>query len=179
MTDDDAADVEWLLDAGAPISSPAVQASLGNTDAIVMRSPCPACDDPNGIVTETGGQDVVRCSACGAYCYSRPKSESGKPQRSVRSRPNLKPSTRAKVLAAHGHRCVFCGRVAGDVILHVDHLIPRQVAVDNGFDMTLINSVLNLAPGCEECNLGKGDDLDAASITLVYLLLVAKARSAS
>ena len=44
--------------------------------------------------------------------------------------------------------CQYCGRRTPDVILHVDHIIPR---VDGGGD-----EIDNLTTSCEDCNLGKG-----------------------
>lgn len=45
--------------------------------------------------------------------------------------------------------CQYCGAVAPDVILHVDHIEP--VAKGGG------NDILNLITSCQNCNLGKSD----------------------
>ena len=65
---------------------------------IQMRTPCARCEHSTGFVEDRNGQDVVYCSNCGTYQYCRPKSESGRGVRSLRSRPDIKPSQRARVL---------------------------------------------------------------------------------
>ena len=58
---------------------------------------------------------------------------------------------RFQVLSRCEFRCVYCGGLAGDVVLVIDHLIP----VSKGGD----NDESNLVAACEDCNQGKSDDL--------------------
>lgn len=44
--------------------------------------------------------------------------------------------------------CQYCGRMAPDVILEVDHIVPVAEGGDNG--------LLNLITACRDCNRGKG-----------------------
>lgn len=71
-----------------------------------------------------------------------------------------KPSLRWQVLHRDGHRCVACGRRGGDddVVLHVDHIVPRSKGGKDTLD--------NLQTLCSLCNLGKGnrDDTDLRRI---------------
>jgi 5-methylcytosine-specific restriction endonuclease McrA len=64
----------------------------------------------------------------------------------IRSR--LKPKTKFEVLQRDGFCCVYCGRKAPDVQLHVDHVVP----VSGGGS----NDLKNLVAACAECNVGKG-----------------------
>jgi hypothetical protein len=70
--------------------------------------------------------------------------------RTYRARDPLPAQLRFRILQRDGFRCRYCGRPgsAPDVVLHVDHVVPRAAggATDEG----------NLLTACEECNLGKG-----------------------
>jgi hypothetical protein len=55
---------------------------------------------------------------------------------------------RLHVLSRDGFRCRYCGARAGDVILHVDHIVSR--ALGGSRDMS------NLVAACEACNRAKG-----------------------
>lgn len=137
------------------------------SSVIEMREPC-TCGVLEGYVVATGGQDVVRCAACDAYRYCRPRSESGKPQRSVRSRPNIKPSVRYRVLEQFGHACASCGASGG--VLHVGHLIPVDAWQRWGEEVGMAEEELwadeNLCALCEECNLGMGNTLTSVRLML-------------
>lgn len=58
---------------------------------------------------------------------------------------------RFAVLRRDGFACRYCGAKAPDVVLHVDHVVPRSAggSDDEG----------NLVSACASCNLGKGDVL--------------------
>ncbi|OGL29634.1 hypothetical protein A3E76_06285 [Candidatus Saccharibacteria bacterium RIFCSPHIGHO2_12_FULL_44_22] len=63
-------------------------------------------------------------------------------------------SLRVKVLSRDKFRCVFCGKSpAIDVgtILHIDHIKPFSKGGENTLD--------NLQTLCQDCNLGKSDNL--------------------
>ena len=130
-----------------------------------MREPCRWClkdGYPNlgGYIREANGQDVVRCTRCDRQCYNAPKSETGKPQRNIKSRPDITPSQRAKILERDNHQCLLCGRSPrrDPVILHIGHIL----SVDEGkkLDPPATDEKLyaddNLFACCEECNLGRG-----------------------
>jgi len=42
-------------------------------ERISMRQACPRCSSGIGVVEKKSGQEVVRCSTCGAFVYNRPK----------------------------------------------------------------------------------------------------------
>lgn len=117
-------------------------------------------------------QDVVRCANCDRHCYNAPRIELGLAPVTLASRPDISPSRRYRILDAHGHACVSCHRT--DVDLQIDHLISREDADRLGFLDELIESDLNLAPMCAECNSGKRVT-GSASIRLMYRCLVVAA----
>jgi HNH endonuclease len=61
----------------------------------------------------------------------------------------ISPRTRYEVLLRDRFTCGYCGRCAPDVVLHVDHVIPR--AAGGG------DQASNLVTACESCNGGKSD----------------------
>lgn len=141
-----------------------------------MRKPCVECGYTVGAVLPTNGQDVVRCARCNTYAYNQPRTESGRAVRSTRSNADIRPKVKARVLAAHGHQCISCGRSPAihGVVLDIDHLIPLALAERHGMLDDLIRSEMNMAPMCAECNRGKQDDVDGLSIQLMYRVLQLK-----
>lgn len=119
-----------------------------------MREPCRKCTNQRGLRVDRGGQACIYCAVCGQFAYNAPKSETGEPQRSVRTRPDIKPSQRRRIFDRDGSRCVFCN--TDDTKLHVGHLL----SVDDGHRLGVPDNELfsdeNLAVMCEECNLGFG-----------------------
>lgn len=63
-------------------------------------------------------------------------------------RKPLSKTLRFEVFKRDGFTCQYCGRMAPDVILEVDHINP----VANGGE----NDILNLTTSCRDCNRGKG-----------------------
>lgn len=63
----------------------------------------------------------------------------------------LSKKTRFEVFKRDKFTCQYCGRMAPDVILEVDHIKP----VAKGGD----NDILNLITSCRDCNRGKGKNL--------------------
>lgn len=53
------------------------------------------------------------------------------------------------ILAKYNFTCIYCGRKAPDVELHVDHLVPKS---KNGS-----NKKENFVVACKDCNQGKSD----------------------
>ena len=137
-----------------------------------MRANCKACGCPHGTVTERNGQDVVRCAECDTYAYCAPRVETGREVRTVRTRPDIKPSTKARILERDGHACVSCHTTSAP--LHVGHLL----SVDDGRKLGATDEELfhddNLASVCSECNLGLG--ARSVSLRLVYRILQARIR---
>lgn len=138
--------------------------------SIPMRAPCGACGSKDGYVTETNGQDVVRCLYCNQWAYNQPKSESGKPQRSVRTRPEIKPSTKARIIERDNGTCVLCH--SSDKPLHIGHLLSVHDGKIQGISEDELYDDENLAAMCEECNLG----LSERSISLRLLVQILRAR---
>jgi hypothetical protein len=118
------------------------------------------------------------CLGCEMFLGWVPKSELGIERRSLTSRQGIKPKVRALIFDRFGNACMTCGRMAPDVQLQVDHIIPVELAKRFGLYDDLIESDLNLAPMCEECNSGKSDDVfSARSIRLMHRCLrIAEAR---
>lgn len=61
-------------------------------------------------------------------------------------------SKRFRVLSRCNFGCHYCGRRAGDVVLEIDHVIPKS---RGGTD-----DESNLVAACEDCNRGKGADVE-------------------
>lgn len=137
--------------------------------------PC-RCGHDTFNITPTGPSLVARCERCSTFQRNVPRAEVGLAPKTVRS-SGIKPKVRARVLDRFGHACMSCGRMPPEVALHVDHIIPRELAKRYGLYDELIEDELNLAPQCVECNLGKSDAIfSARSIRLMLRCLrVAKA----
>jgi 5-methylcytosine-specific restriction endonuclease McrA len=58
---------------------------------------------------------------------------------------------RFQILHRDNFTCVYCGRKAPNVILHVDHVVPKSKSGKSTAD--------NLVTACLECNIGKSDTL--------------------
>lgn len=63
-------------------------------------------------------------------------------------RKPLTKKLRFEVFKRDNFTCQYCGRMAPDVILEVDHVVP----VAEGGN----NDILNLVTSCKDCNRGKG-----------------------
>lgn len=63
-------------------------------------------------------------------------------------RKNLGKKTRFEVFKRDKFTCQYCGRMAPDVILEVDHIKP---VAEGG-----TNKMINLITSCRDCNRGKG-----------------------
>jgi hypothetical protein len=132
-----------------------------------------ACAHPLVTQDRRGPHTGEWCVDCGEWLRWVPKSELGEATRSVTSRPGIKPKVRARVLDRFGHTCMSCGAAPPAVMLQVDHIIPVDLAKQYGVYDELIEDDLNLAPFCEECNLGKGSTVfTARSIRLMHRCLV-------
>lgn len=64
------------------------------------------------------------------------------------ARKPLSKKLRFEVFKRDSFTCQYCGVVAPDVILHVDHICPVSAGGDN--------DITNLITSCQECNSGKG-----------------------
>lgn len=139
-----------------------------------MREPCPDCGSTEGVRVDRAGQACILCAVCDRWVYNAPKAETGEPQRSVRSRPEIKSSQRSRLLARDGFCCVCCGRHGPEFNLHIGHFL----SVDDGRKVGATDEELwddeNLAVMCEECNLGMG----RATFSLRLMHLVLRARIA-
>lgn len=63
-------------------------------------------------------------------------------------RISITKKTRFEVFKRDGFTCQYCGRMAPDVVLEIDHINP----INNGGT----NDILNLVTSCFDCNRGKG-----------------------
>jgi hypothetical protein len=64
--------------------------------------------------------------------------------------------TRFLVLERDNFTCQYCGRKAPEVILEIDHIIPKNY---NGTD-----DIDNLITACRDCNYGKFDSIKMAKV---------------
>jgi 5-methylcytosine-specific restriction endonuclease McrA len=137
-----------------------------------MREPCRACDCPEGVLTTKGGQDVVRCADCRAYCYCAPRTETGREPRSLRTRPDIRPGRRSRILMLDNSTCVLCHR--DDLPLDIGHLISVHDGRELGLTDAQLNSDENLAAMCSPCNSGVGRE----TLPLRLVVAVLRARTA-
>lgn len=63
-------------------------------------------------------------------------------------RKPISKTLRFEVFKRDSFTCQYCGRMAPDVVLEIDHINP----VANGGD----NDIMNLVTSCRDCNRGKG-----------------------
>lgn len=63
-------------------------------------------------------------------------------------RKNLPKKIRFEVFKRDSFTCQYCGRMAPDVVLEVDHIVP---VAEGG-----TNDIMNLITSCHDCNSGKG-----------------------
>lgn len=141
------------------------------TATITMRRSC-ICGALTGRVEERNGQDCVFCGECGRYQYNAPRTETGREQRSLRSRPSIPPSKRARILERDNYTCVLCHHV--DVPLSVGHLISVESGQDLGLADVDLYDDENLAAMCAECNSGQSK----TPVSLRFLAYVLQARLA-
>ena len=69
----------------------------------------------------------------------------------AQKRKTISKKLRFEVFKRDNFTCQYCGRMAPDIVLEVDHINP----VKNGGD----NNILNLITSCFDCNRGKGKRL--------------------
>lgn len=65
-----------------------------------------------------------------------------------KKRKPISKSKRFEVFKRDNFTCQYCGRMAPDVVLEVDHIKPVAEGGNNG--------LLNLITSCRDCNRGKG-----------------------
>lgn len=135
-----------------------------------MREPCKNCGAEEGRIETRSGQDCVFCIKCGRHAYNAPRSETGRAVRSLRTRPDIKPSQRSRIIDRDGGRCVVCHHA--DRPIDIAHL----VSVDDGERLGMTEVELyddeNLVAMCAPCNSGYG----AVSVNPRIVLLLVRAR---
>lgn len=119
----------------------------------LLRRPCSRCGADEGLITTVNGQDTVRCAQCKTFLYNAPRVETGREQRSVSTRPEIKPKQRARILDRDNAACVVCGSTVG---LHIGHILSVEEGRAQGADDLELFDDENLAVMCAECNLGWG-----------------------
>lgn len=141
------------------------------TASLDMRRPC-LCGGSLGRIEERNGQDCVYCLDCGAYQYNAPRTETGREQRSLRSRPAIAPSKRARILERDNYTCVLCGKASSAAHLSIGHLISVESGQQFGLSDADLYDDENLAAMCAECNAG----LSKTPVSLRFLVRALQAR---
>lgn len=139
-------------------------------DEIELRSRCTCGSTRGRVLWDRSGQDVVRCSACDEFAYNAPRVETGRPRRSVRTRPDISPGQRARILERAGGACELCHH--RDRPLHVGHLLSVEDGLVLAVPKWLLRDDENLAAICAEENLGQGRR--SAKVLLLAALLRAR-----
>ena len=80
--------------------------------------------------------------------YFKP-SEGKRLQRSNGGVNGVSHSRRFKILERDGFTCRYCGRKPPEVVLEVDHIVPKSKKGTG--------SLKNLITSCRDCNVGKSD----------------------
>jgi 5-methylcytosine-specific restriction endonuclease McrA len=123
-------------------------------DHIIRNGGCKRCKSTTGRIETKSGQDCVYCTECGAFQYNAPRTETGREVRSLRTRPDISPSQRTRILDRDGGTCILCH--SSDRPLDIGHLI----SVDDGNKIGLTEAQIyhddNLAAMCAPCNSGYG-----------------------
>jgi 5-methylcytosine-specific restriction endonuclease McrA len=119
---------------------------------MTMREPCKYCNHPEGRIEIRNGQDCVFCLKCGKHNYNAPKTETGRDVRSLRTRPDVKPNQRARILDRDAGQCIICHTT--DRQLDLGHLVSVVDAKRLGWSENLIYDDENLATMCAPCNSG-------------------------
>lgn len=121
---------------------------------MTMRAPCKYCSHTLGRIETRSGQDCVFCLACGKHNYNAPRTETGREIRSLRTRPDIKPGQRSRILDRDNGRCIICH--AADRNLDVGHLVSVEDGRKQGLDDAELYADDNLAAMCAPCNSGYG-----------------------
>jgi 5-methylcytosine-specific restriction endonuclease McrA len=146
------------------------QTGGGDTPPHTMREPCRDCGGLDGVIRTRNGQDTVWCAQCNRYAYNAPRTETGRPRRSLRTNRKISPSQRARILLRDGCTCFMCGRRDNLVIAHI---VSLRDGYADGLSDKLLYCDANLITKCQECNAGVGD----ASISPYRMLMIASLRA--
>jgi len=115
---------------------------------------CPQCGSVKAFVTETSGQNVVRCNGCEKHLYNASRTSLGeKPRTLATTHAAIKPKQRMRIIERASGRCETCGSRS---LVQVGHIV--SVADGHKLNLTddIINSDENLICQCAECNSGQG-----------------------
>jgi len=141
------------------------------TEAYPMRQSCRYCASTQGRLETRNGQDCVFCLNCGRLAYNAPKTETGREVRTLRTRPEMKVSQRARVLDRDGGACIICHTTGR---LDVGHIVSVKEGRELGMSEEEIFHDANLAAMCAPCNSG----YSSVSISPGIFLAVVRARIA-
>lgn len=124
-------------------------------------------------MTTVNGQDNVRCADCARFCYNAPRHETDREPRTLRTRPEISVSQRARILLRDHGTCALCRRA--DQALDVGHLISVRDGKALGLSEGELFNDENLAAMCAACNSGIG----AQTVPLRFLAAALRARLAN
>lgn len=137
-----------------------------------MREPCKHCGGTEGRLDTRNGQDCVFCIGCNRLSYNAPRAETGREVRRLRTRPDVKPGVRARILERDNGTCVLCHR--SDVPLDVGHLISVDAGRKAGLTDAELYDGENLAAMCASCNSG----LSSRPVSLRFAVALLRSRIA-
>jgi 5-methylcytosine-specific restriction endonuclease McrA len=138
---------------------------------MAMRAPCARCGCLDGAIATKNGQDTVRCADCNRYCYNAPRTETGRPRRSLRTRPDISPSQRTRILLRDNRSCVMCHSRER---LEVAHIVSVRDGLAQKLSDTILYSDDNLVAMCAACNSGQSSNTVPAHRLLLILSLRAQ-----
>lgn len=122
---------------------------------IQLKDPCKHCGHLTGRIETRGGQDMAICLGCGRFTgWNVPKTVTGREIRSLRTRPDIKPGQRARILDRDSARCIICGRGTADCHLDIGHIVSVEDAKRLEWPDHVTYDDENLAAMCASCNSG-------------------------
>lgn len=120
-----------------------------------LPTPC-ECGETRGEIRPKAGHNCLYCVGCDRYVKNVAKADTGEAPRSVSTRVDIKPAQRERIIERDAGRCMLCGRPAGQVILHIGHVLSVEEGRALGATDEELYDDENLLALCEECNLGMG-----------------------
>lgn len=112
---------------------------------------CGAEPGSPGFIRKSGDQNCLYCS-CGKYnYYNVPKAKTGEPVNHIKTRADLKPGQRTRILERDGAACLLCKR--SDTPLHIAHVLSVHDIKQHNIINIAENDDANLFVCCQECNL--------------------------
>ena len=142
--------------------------SLLDGMSIALKRACPGCGGTEGTIKTQNGQDGVWCADCGRWGgFNASRAETGRPCRSLRTRRNISPSQKTRVLLRDLSACVLCHR-RGDLV--IGHAVSLRDGYAEGMSDAILYSDHNLVCDVRGVQRGSGPSVHTAVPSAADLL---------